>query len=101
MKEPIFNQIAENVCSIYDISKEKLFTKTKERKVVDARHLLYYGCYDRQIRLTYIQEYLTKNGYKISHSSILHGIDVVSKKMEEDVDYQVIREKIQECVTLS
>lgn len=55
MKEPIFNQIAENVCSIYDISKEKLFTKTKERKVVDARHLLYYGCYDRQIRLTYIQ----------------------------------------------
>jgi hypothetical protein len=60
MKEPIFNQIAENVCSIYDISKEKLFTKT-----------------------------------------ILHGIDVVSKKMEQDVDYQVIREKIQECVTLS
>ena len=30
MKEPIFNQIAENVCSLYDISREQLFTKTKE-----------------------------------------------------------------------
>ena len=100
MKEPIFNQLADNVCSLYDISKEKLFTKTKARKVVDARHLLYYGCMDRQIRLSYIQEYLTINGYKISHSSILHGIDVVKKKMEEDEDYKTITDRMQECVIL-
>ena len=55
---------------------------------------------DRQIRLSYIQEYLTKNGYKISHSSILHGIDVVKKKMEEDEDYKTITDRMQECVIL-
>ena len=100
MKEPIFNQIAENVCSLYDISREQLFTKTKERKVVDARHLLYYGCMDRQIRLGYIQQYLTKNGYKVSHSSILHGIGVVKEMMNKDEDYKTITNRIQECVTL-
>ena len=89
MKEPIFNQLTENVCSLYDISREKLFTKTKERKVVDARHLLYYGCMDRQIRLGYIQEYLTKN-----------GIDVVKQKMDADEDYRTITDRIQECVIL-
>tara|TARA_Y100001937_G_C7116190_1_gene330243 strand:- start:119 stop:421 length:303 start_codon:yes stop_codon:yes gene_type:complete len=100
MKEPIFNQLAENVCSLYDITKEKLFTKTKERKVVDARHILYFGCMSRQIRLNYIQDYLKKNGYRVSHSSILHGIDVVKQKREQDQDYVTITDRIQECVTL-
>jgi len=39
------------------------------------------------MRLVYIQEYMSENGYLINHSSIHHGIQVVKEKMETDIDY--------------
>tara|TARA_B100000780_G_C20921731_1_gene367198 strand:+ start:53 stop:349 length:297 start_codon:yes stop_codon:yes gene_type:complete len=87
MKKKIFNQYVDKVCYIFGIEKETLFTKTKRRDVVDARHLLYYLCRIRPMNLTYIQEYMMENGYNIMHSSIHHGVKIVTKKMESDPDY--------------
>ena len=51
------------------------------RERVDARHLLYYLCSKRPMRITYIQKYMKANGYNINHSSIIHGINVMKKLM--------------------
>jgi chromosomal replication initiation ATPase DnaA len=87
MKTKIFNLYVDRVCFLFGIEKETLFTKTKRRDVVDARHLLYYLCHQRPMRLVYIQEYMAENGYVINHSSIHHGIAQVKQKVKDDVDY--------------
>jgi len=87
MKTKIFNRYVERVCFLFNVDKELLFSKTKRRDVVDARHLLYYLCSERPMRLVYIQEYMLANGYEINHSSIHHGISVVKEKMDNDKDY--------------
>lgn len=87
MKANIFNQYVEIVCELFNIDKESLFTKNKRRDIVDARHMLYYLCYKRPMRVVYIQEYMTDNGYPIAHSSIIHGINVVENRLSRDTDY--------------
>ena len=39
------------------------------------------------MRITYIQNFMESRGYNINHSSIIHGINQVEEKMEEDKDY--------------
>ena len=87
MKSDIFKSYAKQVCLIFSIDEETLFTKSKRRDIADARHLLYYLCSIRPMRPVYIQEYMSENGYLINHSSIHHGIQVVKEKMETDIDY--------------
>lgn len=94
MKSRIFNQYVEEVCRRFDIDTELLFTKTKRREVVDARHMLYYLCHKRPMRVSYIQEKMSEMGYDIAHSSIIHGIDVFRKKARKDSDYSTILKKI-------
>ena len=92
MKEPIFKEYASKVAELYGVSHDELFSKTKTRAVVDARHLLYYVCKNRPMKLKYIQDYMGRNGYAIGHSSIVHGIEQVEKRIKEDVDYQNVIE---------
>jgi len=87
MKSKVFNLYVEQVCYLFGIEKETLFTKNKTRDVVDARHLLYYLCSIRPMYLVKIQQLMTENGYEISHSSIHHGISVVKEKVLVDKDY--------------
>ena len=42
MKEAVFNSYVGKVTSIFNISQKELFSKSKKRVLVDARHLLYY-----------------------------------------------------------
>ena len=88
MKYKIFSQYVDQVCALFDVSKEELFSKTKRRDIVDARQLLYYLCDKRPIKQVYIQEYMANNGYEINHSSIHHGISVVKNKVKTDKDYK-------------
>jgi len=90
MKINIFNNYVTKVAEIYNIEEEQIFEKTKERGIVDARHLLYYLCYYRPMKLTYIQDYMKARGYEIGHSSIIHGIQSVEKLKKEDSDYDIV-----------
>jgi len=94
MKVKIFNQYATKVAKLFDISEEELFTKSKRRDIVDARQLLYYACHKRPMPIVYIQAYLLKRGYKIGHTSILHGINAVDNRIVNDSDYTGILQKI-------
>jgi chromosomal replication initiation ATPase DnaA len=100
MKTDIFNQYVDKVTSRFNLSKEELFSKSKKRECVDARHMLYYLCYIRPMRIKYIQDYMNENGYAINHSAIIYGISSASDRMLEDRDYKTVVKSIEECVTI-
>lgn len=100
MKQEVFNQYVDKVAEQVRITKEELFSKSKRRELSDARHLLYYLCSVRHMQITYIQKYMRENGYEIQHSSIIHGINSVEKKVEKDVDYRNIVKEISKSVSI-
>ena len=87
MKNKIFNIYADKVCNLFGIQSDVLFTKTKRRDIVDARHLLYYVCSIRPMRVVLIQEYMAEQGYVVAPSPIHHGIKEIQKKLKVDADY--------------
>lgn len=97
MKFDVFNSYVTEVSNLFGIDEELLFTKTKQRDVVDARHMLYYLCKNRPMRIVYIQEYMLERGYKINHSSVIHGINQVKKRRRKDKDYVKAINEIEQC----
>lgn len=94
MKHEAFNGYVDKVTKLFSIDKTTLFSKTKKREVVDARQMLYYLCSVRPMRISYIQRYLEANGYFVQHTSIIHGIRAIKKRMSEDPDYISIVKKL-------
>lgn len=100
MKQEVFGKYVEKVSSQFEITKDEMFSRSKKREYVDARQLLFYLCSIRPMRLNYIQKYLEEYGYKTQHSSIIHGIDAVKKRMEDDSDYLRIIDSISNSVKI-
>jgi chromosomal replication initiation ATPase DnaA len=94
MKLNIFNDYVTEVSNLYNLEEAQIFEKTKERGIVDARHLLYYLCYFRPMKLKDIQNYMAQRGYEIGHSSMIYGIQNVEKSIETDQDYKQIINQI-------
>ncbi|HIB77166.1 MAG TPA: hypothetical protein EYO58_06015 [Flavobacteriales bacterium] len=102
MKQEIFESYIGTVCERFSIKESKeLFTKNKRRDVVDARHVLYYMCHKRPMRIRYIQQYMLDKGYDISHSSIIHGIKQVTRFVENDNDYRALIQELESNVLQS
>jgi Skp family chaperone for outer membrane proteins len=99
MKSDVFNQYVDRVTDLFNIDRETLFSKLKQRHIVDARQLLYYLCYNRQMKLIIIQKFMMNNGYKIAHNSVINGIRVIQEKIKEDKDYQSIIKDIEKAVS--
>jgi chromosomal replication initiation ATPase DnaA len=95
MKIEVFNQYLDNIIRLYDIPREWIFSKVKKREVVDARHMLYYLCVNRNIPVSYIQRFMGTNGYDIGHSSIIHGIKMIEEKVLTDSDYKQLIKNLQ------
>jgi chromosomal replication initiation ATPase DnaA len=100
MKKEVFNQYVDRVVNLFDINKDELFAKNKRRDIADARQLLYYICYKRPMQINYIQKFMKENGYPISHSSIIHGINCVERKMTSDKDYFNVMKEITKAVSI-
>jgi len=98
MKREVFNQYVERVANQFDMDKADLFVKSKKKEIVDARHLLYYLCYKRQMKIIYIQKYMGECGYDIKHSSVIYGIASVEVKMKEDKDYVTVIRELEKAV---
>lgn len=98
MKIDIFNQYADRIAELFGITREDLFSKSKSRELVDARHLLYYLCYKRPMTLRYIQKFMASNGYVIQHSSVIHGINTVTKRVKDDSDYMQVVKDLEKAV---
>ena len=98
MKHEVFNQYVERVVNLFGITKEAFFSKSKKRDVVDARQLIYYLCAKRPMQITYIEKYMSESGYEIKHSSIIHGISAVEKRIAEDKDYVSVVKEVERAV---
>lgn len=98
MKQDVFNQYVERASSLFDINREEFFSKSKKRQFADARHLVYYLCSKRPMQVTYIVQYMNEAGYAITHSSIIHGIGSVKKRMKDDKDYVSIVKELEGSV---
>jgi chromosomal replication initiation ATPase DnaA len=98
MKHDVFNQYVERVSDLFGVSRDEMFSKSKKRQCVDARHLVYYLCNKRPMQVSYIQKYMRDAGYEIKHSSIIYGIYSVEQKMEEDRDYVSIVKEVERAV---
>ena len=98
MKEDIFNQYVDRVTDLFNIDRETLFSRSKQRHIVDARQLLYYLCYNRQMQFVIIKKFMLDNGASVLHNSIINGINNVKVKLEEDKDYQTIIRDIEKAV---
>ena len=76
MKRKQFNTYVRKILKEFGISRELLFTNTKQREVADARHLLYWACFVHgKFRKGEIARIMKENGYDIGHSTIIHGIN--------------------------
>ena len=95
MKAHIFNQYTSKIAEIFGIEESEIFEKSKRRDLVDARHMLYYTCSKRPMRVVYIQKYMKDRGYDIGHTSILHGIEVAKKRVKSEKDYKSLIKAIQ------
>lgn len=100
MKVDIFNKYADKVTQLFGITKEGLFSKSKERSLVDARYLLFYLCHKRPMSVSYIQKYMFENGYDTKHTTILYGIKVVQERINADNDYQKVAQSIEKSVSI-
>jgi chromosomal replication initiator protein len=98
MKHEVFNQYVDRVVNLFGITKEAFFSKTKKRNVVDARQLTYYLCAKRPMQITYIERYMNESGYEIKHSTIIHGISAVEKRIAEDKDYVSVVKEVERAV---
>ena len=95
MKKVIFNHYVQTIADLFGIDKHELFVKSKKRDLVDARHLLYYLCFYRPMKLISIQNFMNENGYHISHPSVIHGVNIVGQRIVEDPDYKFIIKSIE------
>ena len=98
MKQDVFNQYVERVTTMFNISKEDFYYKTKKREFVDARHLVYYLCSNRPMQITYIQRYMNEGGSNVKHSSIIHGIAAVEQRIADDKDYVSVIKDVERAV---
>jgi len=100
MKRDIFDQYLDKVSALFSIDKSEIFKKNKKREFVDARYLLYYLCFNRPMQISYIQKYMSENGYDIKHTSIIHGVGIVTDKVNNDRDYMTIVREIARTVSV-
>jgi|5B_taG_2_1085324.scaffolds.fasta_scaffold00291_10 chromosomal replication initiation ATPase DnaA len=83
-----FNNYAEKVSEAFDVPKERIFTKTKVKRVSDARQSLYYLCHSKPMTMAYIRDHMKQNGYDVAHSSVQYGISQTKKRMQEDESFK-------------
>ena len=98
MKQDIFNQYVDRVSSLFGIPRKDIFSKSKKRNLVDARHLIYYLCFKRPMQITYIEKFMIENGYNVVHSTVIYGIQSVDRKIAEDRDYVSVVNDIERAV---
>ena len=46
------------------------------------------------IRISYIKDYMTRNGYEPPHSCIHYGINQMKKRIDTDQDYMELIERL-------
>ena len=98
MKKEIFLQYLEAVLKLYGIKRDVLFSGSKKPDAIEARQMLYYLCYKRQIRQCHIRQYMVEQGYDPKPAPILNGIKRVTDRVNSDNDHRTIVDRISNSI---
>jgi chromosomal replication initiation ATPase DnaA len=96
MKEYIFKQYLDNVLEHLGIALEELLEETKERRITEARYILYYLCHERGMQIAEIQSYIKLQGFDVALSTIARGVEKAKDMIDNDSDYKYIVRKLQD-----
>ena len=99
MKKILFNQFVERIAKTFSMmDPEAMFIRTKRQDLVDARHLIFYLCSERNMSVADIKRLMADRGLSLQYPSIVGGIAKVKSKVNSDPDYQFLVNKIQKSV---
>ncbi|QGH72859.1 MAG: hypothetical protein [Podoviridae sp. ctrTa16] len=84
IRKGMFFEIVRETCGELGVSKAQVFRKTKKRNIVDARHIIYYSCFNSGMRVSTICNYMIENGYDIAHNSIINGIRSITERRKHE-----------------
>ena len=90
-----FTICVERILDRYQIKRETLFSRTKNRVVVSGRHLLFFLASQEGITYHDIKEFLEEEGMMLKESSICYGIKKVNDSIKEDDDMKHIITSLQ------
>ena len=96
MKEYIFKQYLDNILNHLSIPLEELLDEPKERRITEARFMLYYLCHLRGMKVVEIQSYMKSQGYDVALPIIKYGLDRADEIIANDSDYKYIVKKLQD-----
>lgn len=74
-----FEQTIESVSKVLQISQEKIYSRSREQHIVDARHIIFYILKKRHgMPLVYIKKFMKDHGHLVHHTTIRYGIEKVN-----------------------
>ena len=88
MKQKIFNFYLTKILEAFSTTKEELFSNSRRSDLIDARHLLFYLCFNRPMRIIDINKILKSEGFDINHSVIIYGASAGKEKARTNRDYK-------------
>lgn len=94
MKKAIFDRYANAIAKEFNLTSEEMFSTSRKQHLVEARHMLYYLCRKRPMRLASIQRYLKDRGLEVCHSTIIHGNKKAKELINSDPDYSRLSERM-------
>jgi len=95
MKEYIFKQYLDNILNHLGISLEELLDETKERRITEARYILYFLCQQRGMQIAEIQSYMKAQGFDVALSTMTRGVEKAKEIVDNDPDYKYIVRKLE------
>lgn len=94
MKREVFNRYVDSVCEELKVAREELFNKNKSTRVSNARHILFYLCVNRPMRVALVQEYMKEKGYDTNHRTITYGVNKIKEARKKDQDLRALIIKV-------
>tara|TARA_R110002012_G_scaffold279242_1_gene467184 strand:+ start:2103 stop:2417 length:315 start_codon:yes stop_codon:yes gene_type:complete len=94
MKKDIFNAYAEAIADQFHVTLGEMFTKTRQREMVQARQMLYFLAKERPMRLSYIKRFMEENGLPVDYATITYGYKKAKNYVDNDPDYKFVVDTI-------
>ena len=70
MTPELFDQSLKSVSKVLQITEDAIFSRSREKPIVDARHILFYLCKKRHgMPLVYIKRYMHDHGHEVHHAT--------------------------------
>jgi hypothetical protein len=99
MKKILFNQFVDRVITTLSLKDPTiLFHRSKRQDLVDARHLIFYLCSERNMSVADIKRLMGERGLPLQYPALVGGIAKIKIKIKSDTDYQFLVNKIQKSV---